>query len=105
MNRRERLGTLTSALASLNIEREEFFRDMAEGMEPSQYLKTNTNVRVMLSALRRRGFRLALVSNSGRPLVLKILDATGLDVELFDAVVTSSEAEPKRSHASFQLAM
>jgi putative hydrolase of the HAD superfamily len=59
----------------------------------------------MLGELRRKGFKLALVSNSGRPLVLKILAAIGLGTEMFDAVVTSSDADPKPSHASFKLAM
>ena len=54
---------------------------------------------------RRKGFKLALVSNSRRPLVRKILAAIGLGTEMFDAVVTSSDAEPKPSHASFKLAM
>ena len=104
-DRRKRLGTLTRTLASLNIDREQFFRDIAERLEPSQYLSGDAKVRSMLDELRRQGFKLALVSNSGRPLVLKILTAIGLDTELFDAVVTSSDAEPKPSHASFELAM
>ena len=104
-DRRKRLGTLTRTLASLNIDREQFFRDIAERVEVSQYLRRDAKVRLMLGELRRKGFKLALVSNSGRPLVLKILAAIGLGAELFDAIITSSDAEPKPSHASFKLAM
>ena len=104
-DRRKRLGTLTRTLASLNIDREQFFRDIAERLEPSQYLKAEAQVRLMLGELRRMGFKLALVSNSGRPLALKVLSAIGLHTEVFDTVVTSSDAEPKPSHASFKLAM
>jgi len=103
--RRQSLGTLTRTLASLHMGREDFFREMAERMEPSQYLKRDPRIRAMLRTLREHGFSLALVSNSGRPLVIKILEALGLDGELFDTIVTSSEAEPKPSHASFQMAM
>jgi FMN phosphatase YigB (HAD superfamily) len=37
-------------------------------------------------------------------LVLKILDAIGLDRSLFDVIITSTEAEPKPSPQPFQLA-
>jgi len=103
--RRKRLGTLTRTLASLGIEREEFFHEMAGRLEPGDFLRKDPKILLMLKRLRKRGFKLALVSNSGRPLVLKILEAIGLDVELFGAIVTSSEAEPKPSHASFKVAM
>ena len=47
---------------------------------------------------------MGLVSNSGRPLVRKILAAIGLEEDLFDVIVTSTEAEPKPSPQPFQLA-
>ena len=103
--RRRELGTLTSALQSLRIDRNAFFETMADRIEPSLYISKDCEVRETIRALRGRGFKIGLVSNSGRPLVVKILDAIGLESRLFDIIVTSTEAEPKPSPQPFLLAV
>lgn len=77
---------------------------MAARIEPSLHIQRDPMVRSVLKTLRQRGFKLGLVSNSGRPLVRKILAAIGLEEDLFNVIVTSTEAEPKPSHQPFQLA-
>ena len=102
--RRKQLGTLTRAIQSLDIDRNAFFNAMAARIEPSLHIHRDPMVRSLLETLRQRGFQVGLVSNSGRPLVRKILAAIGLKEDLFEVIVTSTEAEPKPSPQPFQLA-
>jgi HAD superfamily hydrolase (TIGR01509 family) len=102
--RRKQLGTLTRTIQSLGIDRNAFFDAMAARIEPSDHISVDPMVHSVLKTLRERGFKVGLVSN-GRPLVLKILDAIGLDRSLFDVIITSTEAEPKPSPQPFLLAM
>jgi len=99
--RRRELGTLTKTLESLGIDREDFFESMAARIEPTDYIRSNPSLRSIIETLKKRGFKVALVSNSGRPLVEKILKALGLEQSLFDAVITSSEVRPKPSPEPF----
>ena len=102
--RRKQLGTLTRTIQSLGIDRNAFFDAMAARIEPSHHIPVDPMVHSVLETLRQRGFKVGLVSNSGRPLVRKILAAIGLEEDLFDVIVTSTEAEPKPSPQPFQLA-
>ncbi len=103
--RRRELGTLTKTLESLGIERNVFFAAIANRIEPDQYLTENPEVHTLITTLKGRGFKVGLVSNSGRPLVEKILKALRLKSSIFDATVTSSDARPKPSPEPFLLAM
>jgi putative hydrolase of the HAD superfamily len=103
--RRKNLGTLTRSLKSLGIDRHRFFVVMADRMKPSEYLSADPRVPSALAKLRLYGFRVGLVSNSGRPLVEKILEALQMDSSNFDVTVTSSEVEPKPSPEPFLAAL
>lgn len=103
--RRKRIGTLTRTIESLGIDRVEFYRALARRISPHLYLSRAVRERELMKDLRKRGFRLGLVSNSGRPLANKILKAIHLEPRLFDVIVTSTEAEPKPSPGPFLLAM
>lgn len=103
--RRRELGTLTKTLESLGIDREDFFASMAARIEPHEYVPKDASVKLIIESLKTRRYKVALVSNSGRPLVEKILKALGLDESLFDAVVTSSDARPKPSPEPFLQAL
>jgi putative hydrolase of the HAD superfamily len=102
--RRDRLGTLTRALESLGIDRAKFFESMAARSEPSQYLSEDSTLFATITKLRHE-FRIGLLSNSGRPLVEKVLRALQLDESTFDAIVTSSDVRPKPSSQPFLLAL
>ena len=103
--RRKNLGTLTRSLESLGIDRYRFFAVMADRIHPSEYLSADPKVPMALAKLRLYGFKIGLVSNSGRPLVEKILEALQLSPSDFDVTVTSSEAEPKPSPEPFLAAL
>lgn len=103
--RRKKLGTLTRSLESLGIDRTKFFESMAARIEPSHYISNDPTLLATIAKLRQRGFRVALVSNSGRPLVKKVLKALQLKELTFDATVTSSDVQPKPSGEPFLLAL
>jgi putative hydrolase of the HAD superfamily len=103
--RRGQFGTLTRAVESLEIDRERLFQAIADRLDPCLFLSKDLTLQHLIGELRGVGFKVALVSNSGRPLVKKILAAIGLELQMFDVVVTSSEAEPKPSPQPFLLAM
>jgi HAD superfamily hydrolase (TIGR01509 family) len=104
-NGKSRFGTLTGTLENLKINRELFFEEIVKRVEMEKYLKADPSVKNMLTHLRGSGLRIGLVSNSGRPVVLKILSTIGLAPEEFDVVVTSSDAKPKPSPEPFLLAI
>jgi len=103
--RRKELGTLTRTLESLGIDRNLFFDSMAARIEPAEYLTEDARVHVVINTLKEEGFKVGLVSNSGRPLVEKILKALRIDPSVFDALVTSSDVRPKPSPEPFLLAL
>ena len=102
---RKKLGTLTKSLESLEIDRARFFMRMAARIEPSQYIPKDPTILATITSLREQGFKVGLVSNSGRPLVDKVLRALQLDESTFDVTVTSSDVRPKPSAEPFLLAL
>jgi|SRR5208282_1292703 len=103
--RRKEKGTLTGAMESLGITRENFHALVAERINPGLHLSPDERTRAVLTQLRDRGLKIGLVTNSGRKLVMKILDALGLEVENFDVVITGTEVKPKPSHEPYLLAL
>jgi pyrophosphatase PpaX len=103
--KRGKIGTLTGALQSLNIDRRDFFETVTDRIDPALYLSKDLTLLRVLNELRNRGFKLGLVSNSGRPLVQKILQAIGVEESIFHSIITSNEAEPKPSPEPFLLAL
>ena len=103
--RRRKLGTLTRSLESLGIDRAQFFSSMATRIEPGDYISEDPTIKPAIRKLQECGFRVGLVSNSGKPLVDKIMKALQLGPITFDAIVTSSEAPPKPSPQPYLLAL
>jgi HAD superfamily hydrolase (TIGR01549 family) len=103
--RRKEIGTLTRTIESLGLDRKLFYERLARRIEPRTYITPNVKVRQTITRLKRIGFRVGLVSNSGRELVGKILDAIGVEAALFDTIITSTEAQPKPSPEPFLLAI
>lgn len=103
--KRKEIGTLTRTIESLGIDRREFYQKLADGINPSVFIKPNPSVHQTIQKLRESGFRVGLVSNSGRELVTKILKALDVEASLFDTIVTSTEAEPKPSPQPYLLAI
>ena len=105
IERRKEKGTLTQAMESFGINRLEFHRLVAQHIDPTLYLSPDHETRLVIENLRERGLKVGLVSNSGRELVRKILNALELPPTLFDVIVTGTDTEPKPSHKPFLLAL
>ncbi len=103
--RRKEKGTLTGAMESLGIGRQEFHQLVGERVDPALYLSSDQETRRVIRRLRDSGIRIGLVTNSGRRLVGKILQALKLDPQLFDVIVTGTDVKPKPSHQPFLLAL
>jgi len=102
---RKSQGTLTGALRVLGVNRSLFFQTLAEKIEPLTYLTRDPSTILTLHTLKKRGFRLGLVTNNGRKMVEKILSAIGLEASLFDVIITSDDSEPKPSSQPFLFAL
>jgi putative hydrolase of the HAD superfamily len=103
--KKKEIGTLTRTIESLGVDRDLFYEKLSRRIEPRLYISPNPKIRLTIEKLKRVGFKVGLVSNSGRELVRKILDAIDVEPALFDTIVTSTEAQPKPSHEPFLLAI
>jgi len=103
--RRKEKGTLTGAMESLGIDRQHFHELVAERIDPSLYLAYDKTVREVISRMKYRGLKIGLVTNSGRDLVAKILEALNLGTQHFDVIITGTDVKPKPSHEPFLLAL
>ena len=104
-DRKKRLVTMTRSVESLGLDRRIFYRRLARNIQPAKYIRPNRRRSATLTWLKKKNLKLALVSNSGRPLVRKILKALNIPPSFFDAVVTSDEAKPKPAPDSYRMAM
>jgi HAD superfamily hydrolase (TIGR01509 family) len=102
---KKEIGTLTRTIESLGVDRNLFYEKLSRRIEPRLYISPNPKTRLTIERLKRMGFSVGLVSNSGRELVRKILDAIDVEPALFDTIVTSTEAQPKPSPEPFLLAI
>src|SRR5208337_4238339 len=105
MRRRKEKGTLTGAMESLGIDRQHFHELVAERINPNLYLSSDKTTREIICRLKSRGLKIGLVTNSGRNLVTKILDALNLETWYFDVIITGTDVKPKPSHEPFLLAL
>lgn len=103
LTRRKEIGTLTRTIESLGIDRGLFYQMLADRVDPRQYIPPDLTVPKILGLLKEEGFVVGLVSNSGRPLVDKILEALDVEARHFDTIVTSTDAEPKHSPEPFSV--
>jgi putative hydrolase of the HAD superfamily len=103
--KRKEIGTLTRTIESMGVDRNHFYEELSRRIEPRLYISSNPKIHLTIEKLKRIGFSIGLVSNSGRELVRKILDAIGVEAALFDTIVTSTEAQPKPSPEPFLLAI
>ena len=95
--------TVSRSIESMGIDRYEFFNKLAEYAEPQLYIPRNPEVVDVLRELRRRGYKVALHTNSGRKLAEKVLAAIGVEEDCYDVLVSSDDAEPKPSHDGYLL--
>ncbi len=98
---RKQTLSLTMAVRKMGFDADEFYRAVADRIDASRLLTEDARLKNLIATLRNLNLKVAMLTNCGRPLLKKALDALGCPFECFDAVVTSSEVEPKPSLQPF----
>jgi len=88
--------TVTLSIELMGIDRREFYDKLSRKVDPRSHIKPRPEVRKLLERLRKdKKLKIACHTNSGKLLLMKVLDALGIPLEYFDVVVTSDTAPPK----------
>jgi len=88
--------TLTSSLERIGVPRGPFYEELSRRLRYNELLKPDPRIAELLREVRARGFKVAIVTNSGRVHALKTMGALGIPLDAVDALVTSSDvAKPK----------
>jgi HAD superfamily hydrolase (TIGR01549 family) len=88
---RETATGFTKRVELLGVPRSSFYEQMAARIPCNKLIDADANLKAMLEALRKEGYKLALLTNTGLPLVQKIIAALGISRDLFDVLATSTD--------------
>lgn len=94
--------TTSASLGVLGVKRTEFYERLTRMVEPARYIEPRPELEDRLRRIKARGVKIALHTNAGRALALKVLSALGLSPGVFDLIVTSDEVEPKPSPQGYE---
>ncbi|KPV63421.1 MAG: Glucose-6-phosphate isomerase [Candidatus Bathyarchaeota archaeon BA2] len=86
--------TVTRTVEAMGISRIRLYERLAKSVNPSEYLNLDPRLQSLVDELHDKGYKVAVATDSGRSLAVKILDAIGI-LNKLDSVATSSEAAPK----------
>lgn len=89
--------TLTRSLEGIGISRHYFYDELSKRLNYERFLKPDPRIAELLYKLRSLGYKTVIITNSGRPHALKTLKALNVPLDTLDALITSSEVEPKTS--------
>ncbi|RLF09950.1 MAG: hypothetical protein DRJ69_03835 [Thermoprotei archaeon] len=93
---RRKLVTLTLSLEEVGVPRERFYEELSRRLRYRELLKPDPRIAELLNEVRRRGYKVAIITNSGRPHALRTMEALGVPLNAVDALVTSSDvSRPK----------
>ena len=88
--------TLTRSLEYIGVPRSHFYDELSRRLNYRALLKPDPRIAEFLRELRRRGYKVAIITNSGRPHALGTMGALGIPLDAVDALITSSDvSEPK----------
>ncbi len=89
--------TVPGTVEILGLNSREFYVRLSQRVNPDRFIHPDDQVTSLLKFLRKSDVKVVLHTNSGRPLVLKVLKALGLDESFFDYVLTSDDLPAKPS--------
>lgn len=81
----------TNLVKHMGIDIVDFFSKMAESLPFNELIEKDEKLKAMLMELKGKSLSLALLSDTGRPVVESVVRALGIE-GIFDVVVTSNEA-------------
>ncbi|MCX8204741.1 MAG: HAD family hydrolase [Candidatus Nezhaarchaeota archaeon] len=89
-------ATMTMSLDYLGVPRELFYEELSRRIKYGELLSPDPRIAQLLSEVRRRGYRVAIITNSGRTHALRTMGALSIPLSVVDALVTSSDvSRPK----------
>ena len=91
----------TKRVELMGVPRSQFYREIAAMVPCKEFIKKDEKLGKMLKRLHVQGYKLGLLTNTGRPLIEKILEALGIPNETFDVLATSTETELKPSEEPY----
>lgn len=100
---KKKLKSTVKAIESLGISRYDYHREMAACMDVFKLVPKDPSFLKLIQTLKSFGFKLGVLSNTGRELVLKVLQAKGCEIDFFDVILTSDETELKPSTKPYLL--
>jgi putative hydrolase of the HAD superfamily len=87
----------TKRVELMGVSRSQFYDQMAAMVPCKELIKKDAKLAKMLKQVKTQGYKLGLLTNTGRPLVEKVLEALGIPQGTFDVIATSTETELKPS--------
>lgn len=90
---------LTTVVQAFGIGKTEFFETIGK-VDPLPYIKPDVKLKRMLSELRNRGLKLALLTNVSYEYAERILRALGINGNVFDCLITGSDMEKVKPDSS-----
>ncbi|MCS7125371.1 MAG: HAD family hydrolase [Aigarchaeota archaeon] len=92
---KKKTKTVSLSVEYMGVDRKMFYERLAEKVNPSNYIVPRPEVRNLLLELRKMNIKIGCHTNSGKSLLLKVLEAIGIYPSDFDVLVTSDDASPK----------
>jgi FMN phosphatase YigB (HAD superfamily) len=89
--------TLTRSLDHIGVSRHIFYEELSRTLNYSKFLKPDPRIKDLIDKTHELGCKFAVITNSGRPHALKTMNFLNIPISSLDALVTSSEVEPKVS--------
>ncbi|RLF10214.1 MAG: hypothetical protein DRJ98_06655 [Thermoprotei archaeon] len=89
--------TLTRSIEYVGVSRHYFYDELSKRLRYTELLKPDPKIAEFLRQLRSMGYKVAIITNSGRPHALGTMGALKIPLDAVDALITSSEVEPKTS--------
>lgn len=88
---RETATGFTKRVELLGVPRLIFYEQMAARIPCDKLIDSDVHLKVMLDELRKEGYKLALLTNTGLPLVQKIIAALRISRNVFAVIATSTD--------------
>ncbi len=85
----------TKRVELLGVPRSIFYEHMAARIPCDKLIDADVKLKAVFEELRKEGYKLALLTNTGLPLVQKIIAALGIPSNMFAVIATSTETELK----------
>ena len=92
----ERLGGATAAVVKMGLSRR-LITEASEAVDKAEYLHSDERLKHMLK-VEFKAYRQLIVTNTSREGTLRALEILGIDVKIFEAMITADDVEHSKPH-------